>query len=88
MLVGKTMIVGVYIGWYIYVKIEELPRRAGLVLVGMAGGLQTSWTCAWPHLTLLYLHHYFPDLVTRLVSWLGPRIVANMGTKYGAADTQ
>ena len=60
---------------------------AGLVLVGMAGGLQTSWTCAWPHLTLLYLHHYFPDLVTRLVSWLGPRIVANMGTKYGATDT-
>ena len=72
---------------YIDIKIEELSRRAGLVLVAMAGGLQTSWTCAWPHLTLLYLHHYFPDLVTRLVSWLGPRIVANMGTKYGATDT-
>ena len=65
---------------------ERVARMAGLCLVGVANGLSSSWVARWPHLTGLYISHYFPDLVSRMVGWVGPRIVANIKGKYGATD--
>ena len=65
---------------------KRVTRMAELSLVAVAGGLSSSWVARWPHLTGLYISHYFPDLVSRMVGWVGPRIVANIRGKYGATD--
>ena len=65
---------------------ERVSRMASLCLVGVSSGLASSWVARWPHLTGLYISHYFPDLVSRMVGRVGPRIVANIRGKYGATD--
>ena len=65
---------------------ERVSRMPELCLVSVAAGLAGGWVARWPHLTGLYITHYFPDLVSRMVGWLGPRIVANVRAKYGAND--
>ena len=65
---------------------ERVRRMADLCLVSVASGLSLSWVASWPHLTGLYIAHYFPDLVSRMVGWVGPRVVANIRGKYGATD--
>ena len=65
---------------------ERVRRMADLCLVSVASGLSLSWVARWPHLTGLYIAHYFPDLVSRMVCWVGPRVVANIRGKYGATD--
>ena len=67
---------------------ERLARQAYLSLVAVTNSLHCSWVCRYPHLTLMYVHHYFPDLCSRLVGWLGPKVVANMRSKYGATESK
>ena len=63
---------------------ESLARQADLSLVAITNNLHCSWVCRYPHLTLMYVHHYLPDLCSRMVGWLGPKVVTNMRSKYGA----
>ena len=65
----------------------NVTRQADLCLVAVANSLTDSWICGYPWLTFMYLQHYFPDMCSRLIGWLGPRIAAKMKSKYGATDT-
>ena len=67
---------------------ERMSRQAYLSLVAVTNNLHIGWVARYPHLTLMYVHHYFPDLCSRLVGWLGPKVVANMRSKYGAMESQ
>jgi len=65
---------------------DRVTRQAYLCLVSICNNLTVSWMCRYPFLTIMYVHHYFPDMCSRLVGLLGPRIVSSMRSKYGATD--
>ena len=64
---------------------DNVSRQATLCLVGLLNNIHHSWACSYPFLTMMYLHHYLPDICSRFTSFVGPKIVAKIRTKYGAA---
>ena len=67
---------------------NNVTRQALLCLVGLVQNIHYTWACSYPFLTMMYLHHYLPDICSRFTSFVGPRIVAKIRTKYGAADQE
>ena len=65
---------------------ERVSRMSYLCLVSMMNNLHYSWVCRYPFLTIMYVQHYFPDMCSSLVGWVGPKIVANIKSRYGATE--
>ena len=66
----------------------NVSRQAKMCLVAFANKIHNSWACSYPFLTMMYLHHYLPDICSRFTSFVGPKIVAKMRSKYGSTDQQ
>ena len=65
---------------------ERVSRQGYLCLISLVNSLHYSWVARYPMLTVMYLHHYFPDMCSSLVGWVGPKIVAKIRANYGATE--